>query len=68
MKERVRAHPDFSHFFIEHQDDISWMEADLFNLEASENRIPFAILEMPDAETVFKNHLNRINVHQQILE
>lgn len=68
VKERVREHPDFDHFFLDHHDDEAWMETDLFNTDASENRIPFQILEMPDAETVFKNHLNHLNAHQKILE
>eukprot|EP00095_Tigriopus_kingsejongensis_P003293 maker-scaffold355_size198070-snap-gene-0.30 protein:Tk03293 transcript:maker-scaffold355_size198070-snap-gene-0.30-mRNA-1 annotation:"rho gtpase-activating protein 190 isoform x5" len=68
VKERVRAHPDFHHFFIEHPNDTTWMEADLFEGDAAENRIPFEILEMPDAETVFKNHLNQLHAHHKILE
>ena len=69
VKERVRDHPDFDHFFIEYPEDTTWMEADLFDGEnKAENRIPFAILEMPDAETVFKNHLNQLNAHHKILE
>ena len=35
---------------------------------AAANRIPYEILEMPDAETIFKNHLNRLHVHQKVME
>lgn len=68
MKDRVRQHPDFDHFFIEYPEDTTWMEADLFDGDTSENRIPYAVLEMPDAETVFKNHLNHLHAHQKIME
>ena len=69
IKDRIRDHPDFSHFFTEYPEDTTWMEADLFDGGAEgENRIPYPILEMPDAETVFKNHLNQMHAHQKILE
>jgi hypothetical protein len=69
IKERIREHPDFSHFFIEYPEDTTWMEADLFDGGADTgNRIPYAVLEMPDAETVFKNHLNQMHAHQKIME
>ena len=70
MKDRVRSHPDFGHFFVDHpEDDTSWMEIDLFSAgDPGENRIPFQVLDLPDAETVFKNHLNQLHVHQKIME
>jgi hypothetical protein len=66
--ERIRDHPDFGHFFVEYPEDTDWMEADLFDGDSSENRIPFAILEMPDAETVFRNHLNQLHAQHHMLE
>ena len=73
VKDRVRDHPDFDAFFVEYPEDTTWMEADLFDgNDASQiragNRIPYEILEMPDAETVFKNHLNHMHAHQHIME
>ena len=71
MKDRVRGHPDFDHFFVEYPDDTNWMEADLFDAAAdgaAANRIPYEILEMPDAETIFKNHLNRLHAQQKVME
>lgn len=67
MKDRVRGHQDFDHFFVQYPEDTNWMEADLFDGDAG-NRIPYEILEMPDAETVFKNHLNQMHAHQHIME
>ena len=75
VKDRVRGHPDFDHFFVEYPDDTNWMEADLFvdadgggGGGAAANRIPYEILEMPDAETIFKNHLNRLHAQQKVME
>jgi len=51
VKERVRDHQDFDHFFVEYPSDTSWMEADLFDGSdpslTTSNRIPYEILEMP---------------------
>ncbi len=66
VKERVRSHPDFEHFFVEYPEDTTWMEAEVFG--DNSGRIPYQILEMPDAETVFKNHLNQMHAQQKILE
>jgi hypothetical protein len=43
------------------------MEADLFDGDA-DSRIPFDVLRLPEAETVYKNHLNQLHAHQQRLE
>ncbi|XP_071750033.1 rho GTPase-activating protein 190 isoform X5 [Lepeophtheirus salmonis] len=69
VKERIREHPDFDHWFIEYPEDTTWMEADLFDGgESTENRIPYDILEMPEAENVYKNHLNQLHANQKRLE
>ena len=45
------------------------MEADLFDGDTNvENRIPYDVLEMPDAEAVYRNHLNQILSHNKRLE
>ena len=69
LKRRVRIHPDFERWFVEYPEDTTWMEADLFDGDTNvENRIPFDMLEMPDAEAIYRNHLNQINAHQKRLE
>ena len=74
LKDRIRGHPDFNRWFVEYPEDTTWMEADLFMAvegDASrgpENRIPFDVLEMPDAEAVYKNHVNQLHAHQKRLE
>jgi len=45
------------------------MEADLFDGDnGSVSRIPYDVLRLPEAETVYKNHLNQLHAHQQRLE
>lgn len=69
VHQRIRDHPDFGHFFIEYPGDTTWMEANLFDGDTTgDNRIPFDILELPDAEIVFKNLVNQLHAHQQQLE
>ena len=73
LKDRIRGHPDFNRWFVEYPEETTWMEADLFMAveDASrgpENRIPFDVLEMPDAEAVYKNHVNQLHAHQKRLE
>ena len=79
LKDRIRGHPDFNRWFVEYPEDTTWMEADLFMAVAEldahsgrgggpENRIPFDVLEMPDAEAVYKNHVNQLHAHQKRLE
>lgn len=45
------------------------MEADLFDGDSGgDSRIPYDVLRLPEAETVYKNHLNQHHAHQQRLE
>lgn len=45
------------------------MEADLFDGDSGvDSRIPYDVLRLPEAETVYKNHLNQLHAHQQRLE
>ena len=54
---------------MEYPEDTTWMEADLFDGDTNvETRIPFDVLEMPDAETVYRNHLNQLHAHHKRLE
>ena len=44
------------------------MEANLFDGDSSEHRIPFDVLDSTEAETVYKNLLNQLNAEQNRLE
>ena len=44
------------------------MEANLFDGDSSENRIPFDVLDSTEAETVYKNLLNQLNAEQNRAE
>ena len=48
--------------------DTTWMEANLFDGDSSENRIPFDVLDSTEAETVYKNLLNQLNAEQNRVE
>ncbi|CAG2166680.1 unnamed protein product [Oppiella nova] len=50
IKDRLRSHPDFDQYFIDNP-DISWHEVDFE--DGSETRIPFDLLDTPEAEQVF---------------
>ena len=67
VQTRIRDHPDFGLYFVEYPEDTTWMEADLFDGD-TDSRIPFDVLRLPEAETVYKNHLNQLHAHQQRLE
>lgn len=65
----LRNHIDFDQYFFDSiQQNVSWMDlSDCSDME-EENRIPFDVLETPEAETVFKNHLNKLQQEQKRLE
>lgn len=44
------------------------MEANLFDGDSAENRIPFDVLDSTEAETVYKNLLNQLNAEQNRFE
>ena len=48
--------------------DTTWMEANLFDGDSSENRIPFDVLDSTEAETVYKNLLNQLNAEHNRFE
>ena len=53
IKDRLRAHSDFDQYFIDNPDQ-SWHEVDFE--DGSEARIPFDLLDTPEAEQVFVEH------------
>jgi p190-A and -B Rho GAPs FF domain len=65
----MRNHIDFDQYFFDSaQQNVSWMDLSDFSDMDEENRIPFDVLETPEAETVFKNHLNKLQQEQKRLE
>eukprot|EP00092_Neocalanus_flemingeri_P007704 GFUD01008320.1.p1 GENE.GFUD01008320.1~~GFUD01008320.1.p1 ORF type:complete len:1742 (+),score=284.79 GFUD01008320.1:752-5977(+) len=68
VQQRIREHQDFDRWFVEYPEDTTWMEANLFDGDSSEHRIPFDVLDSTEAETVYKNLLNQLNAEQNRLE
>lgn len=65
----MRNHLDFDQYFFDSaEQNVSWMDLSDFSDYDEENRIPFDILDTPEAETVFKNHLNKLQQEQKRLE
>ncbi|XP_055603332.1 rho GTPase-activating protein 190 isoform X2 [Uranotaenia lowii] len=64
-----RNHVEYEQYFFDAVErGGSWAElSDMSDME-DENRIPFDILETPEAETVFKNHMNALQQEQKRLE
>ncbi|XP_058176550.1 rho GTPase-activating protein 190 [Anopheles ziemanni] len=64
-----RNHIDYEQYFFDAVErGGSWAElSDMSDME-DENRIPFDILDTPEAETVFKNHMNALQQEQKRLE
>jgi GTPase SAR1 family protein len=53
IKDRLRSLPDFDQYFIDSPDQ-TWQEIDFE--DSSETRIPFDLLDTPEAEQVFIEH------------
>jgi len=68
VQQRIREHQDFDRWFVEYPEDTTWMEANLFDGDSSEHRIPFDVLDSTEAETVYKNLLNQLNAEQNRIE
>jgi len=68
VQQKIREHQDFDRWFVEYPEDTTWMEANLFDGDSSEHRIPFDVLDSTEAETVYKNLLNQLNAEQNRLE
>ncbi|KAK2713481.1 hypothetical protein QYM36_009375 [Artemia franciscana] len=64
IKEEIHQHPDFEHYFIDCPADATWMDLDL--LESTENRIPFNVLELQEAESVYRSHVNMLQREQRL--
>ncbi|XP_067638454.1 rho GTPase-activating protein 190 isoform X3 [Eurosta solidaginis] len=59
VKGILRNHPDFEQYFFEFP-QVSWTE--LVDMEEAEEevRIPFDVLDTPEAETIFRNYVNAV--------
>ncbi|XP_049537239.1 rho GTPase-activating protein 190 isoform X1 [Anopheles darlingi] len=64
-----RNHMEYDQYFFDAVErGGSWAElSDMSDME-DEHRIPFDILDTPDAETIFKNHMNALQQEQKRLE
>ncbi|XP_025200481.1 rho GTPase-activating protein 190 isoform X1 [Melanaphis sacchari] len=68
VQKHIKEHPDFNHYFYKCPDDIPWTECELElqeeGSERDEKRIPCDVLETGEAESVFKNHANNLQLEQ----
>lgn len=69
---QLRAHTDFEQYFRE-AGEIPWVELSDGSEDEDEDegelrRVPFDVLDTPEAETVFKNHVNALQQEQKRLE
>ncbi|XP_021701384.1 rho GTPase-activating protein 190 isoform X2 [Aedes aegypti] len=69
VRNYFRNHVEYEQYFFDAiERGGSWAElSDMSDME-DENRIPFDILDTPEAETVFKNHMNALQQEQKRLE
>ncbi|XP_076751830.1 rho GTPase-activating protein 190 isoform X3 [Xylocopa sonorina] len=66
VQQYIKEHPDFHQYFYECPDDKTWIDCDFDENDGT--RIPYDVLETPEAETVFKNHINVLQQEQRRLE
>ncbi|XP_048511915.1 rho GTPase-activating protein 190 isoform X2 [Athalia rosae] len=66
IQQLIKDHPDFHQYFYECPEDIPWIDYDFG--ENNGSKIPYDVLETPEAETVFKNHVNALQQEQRRLE
>ncbi|XP_026673427.1 rho GTPase-activating protein 190 isoform X4 [Ceratina calcarata] len=66
VQQYIKEHPDFHQYFYECPEDKPWIDCDFD--ETNGTKIPYDVLETPEAETVFKNHINVLQQEQRRLE
>ncbi|VVC36948.1 Hypothetical protein CINCED_3A007446 [Cinara cedri] len=65
VQKHIREHPNFKSYFYECPDDIPWTECEFdMDNEGIGKRIPCNVLETGEAESVFKNHANNLQLEQ----
>ncbi|XP_078581582.1 rho GTPase-activating protein 5-like isoform X2 [Branchiostoma floridae x Branchiostoma japonicum] len=60
----LQRQDQFEEWFVVLPEDMPWRESDHVD-SMVDKRIPFDLLEMPEAETVFKNHVNKLQAAQK---
>lgn len=66
VQQMIKEHQEFHQYFYECPEDIPWIDYDFG--ENNGSKIPYEVLETPEAETVFKNHVNALQQEQRRLE
>ncbi|GAB6029022.1 hypothetical protein CHUAL_004810 [Chamberlinius hualienensis] len=66
VRSQLKEHPDFNEHFVECPDDTPWEDSDIS--ESGDRRIPYDLLDSPEAETLFRNHLNALRAKQKTVE
>lgn len=64
---QLKNHADFDQYFLEPA-DVPWPELSDASDNEDDQRVPFDVLDTPEAETVFKNHVNALQQEQKRLE
>lgn len=67
VQNQLKNHVDFEQYFFE-ATEVPWPELSDASDNEEEQRIPFDVLDTPEAETVFKNHVNALQQEQKRLE
>ncbi|CAH1241456.1 ARHGAP5 [Branchiostoma lanceolatum] len=60
----LQRQDQFEEWFVVLPEDMPWRESDHVD-SMVDKRIPFDLLEMPEAATVFKNHVNKLQAAQK---
>lgn len=66
IQQYIKNHPNFAQYFFERPEDLPWSEC--IGEGNEETRIPFDVLDTPEAETVFKNYINVLQQEQKRME
>ncbi|XP_050529458.1 rho GTPase-activating protein 190 isoform X3 [Daktulosphaira vitifoliae] len=68
VQKHIKEHPEFNNYFYKCPDDIPWTECELEmkekGSERDDRRIPCDVLETGEAESVFKNHANHLQLEK----
>lgn len=68
IQQRIADHSDFERYFLKcSEDDLPWSE-NIELLDSADTRIPFDVLDTPEAETVFRNHVNALQAEVEMRE
>ncbi|XP_076668490.1 rho GTPase-activating protein 190 isoform X2 [Andrena cerasifolii] len=66
VQQYMKEHPDFHQYFYECPEDISWIDCDFGDNNGT--KIPYDVLETPEAANVFKTHTSMLQQEQRRLE